>query len=212
VIGVTLLTCDRFEYTQRTLDSLAAHNNLSKFALFHADDASEDDRIVPLVQSYGFQTIVRNKVRSGWLQTRTKLIKLAIRRNSRWILNLENDIESVRPFPWDLFKFVQKRTDICSLRLYGRYKDSRKRDACLTFHKQTREQANWRPLKWAPEQSQIGKIHWSAQPSVTRAAALWDLHRYQMDLSGYTVRVKKNVMVHIGTERTIPREPACLAS
>lgn len=206
MIAICLLTCDRLAYTQRTLESLAAHNNLSRFALFHADDASTDDRVVPLVQAYGFKTIVRNKVRSGWLQTRTKLIRLAIRNKAGWILNLENDIESVRPFPWDLFRFVQTRTDVCSFRLYGRYKDSRKRDKCLTFHKQTRLEANWRPLRNPYELAQIGKIHWSAQPSVTRASALWDLHRYGMDLSAYTVRVKKNVMVHIGVERTIPRE------
>lgn len=206
MIAVTLLTCERFDYTSRTLESFAHHNQLTHFVLLHADDASSDDRVVPLVQSYGFTTVVRNRERSGWLQTRTKLIRMAIRREARWILNLENDIESVRPFPWPLFHFIEKRGDICSLRLYGRYKDSRKRDACLTFHKQTREDARWKPLRRAPEMAQIGRIHWSAQPSVTRASALWDLHRYGMDLSDYTVRVKKNVMVHIGVERTIPRD------
>lgn len=205
MIAVALLTCDRFDYTARTLDSFARHNDLSQFRLFHADDASEDPRVIPLVQSYGFRTVVRNRERSGWLQTRTKLIRKAIKHKARWILNLENDIESVRPFPWPLFRFIEPRGDICSLRLYGRYKDSHKRDACLTFHKQTREETHWRPLRRAPELAQIGRIHWSAQPSVTRASALWDLHRYGMDLSDYTVRVKKNVMVHIGVERTIPR-------
>ncbi len=212
MIAVCLLTCDRLDYTLRTLSSFAEHNDLSQFALFHADDASNDPRVSVAAQSFGFRTVVQNRERKGWLLTRTALIKAAMKEH-RWILNLENDIESLRPFPWALFHFIRKRRDVSSLRLYGRYKDRRKFDACLTFHKRTRLDVHWRPLRHAPEMSQIGWIHWSAQPSVTRSSALWNLHRHGEDLEGLTVRVKKNVMVHIGTERTIPRpdpvEVAC---
>lgn len=201
MIAIALLTCDRFAYTDRTLASLAQHNDLRQFLLLHADDASEDSRVGPLVRSYGFKTIVQNRTRAGWLQTRTKLIRLAARQ-SAWILNLENDIESVRPFPWSLFNFIRSRSDVSSLRLYGRYKDRHKTDACLKHHKRTGLPVPWKPLRHAPEKSQIGLIHWSAQPSVTRARTLVDLHKYGMDLPSHTVRVKKNVMVHIGVERT----------
>lgn len=205
MIAITLLTCDRFDYTARTLASLAAQNDLSKFVLLHGDDASTDDRIVPLVRSYGFRTVVQNREREGWLATRRALIRVATKR-SEWILNLENDIESLRPFPWAFFNFLRKRSEIVSLRLYGRYKDRGRKDPCLTRHKRTGEEVNWRPFRNAHEKAQIGMIHWSAQPSVTRTAAVWDLHRYGVELEGFTVRVKKNVMAHIGTERTAPPE------
>lgn len=208
MIAIALLTCDRYDYTLRTLSSLVEHNDLSRFALFHADDASEDPRIVPLAQSYGFQTVVQNPERRGWLRTRTALLRQAAR-DSTWILNLENDIESVRPFPWALFRFVRKNRYISSLRLYGRFKDRDKRQACLTRHKRTGMEVDWRPLRNAPEMSQIGYIHWSAQPAVTRSSDIVALHRYGMEPSGYTVRVKKNAMVHIGVQRTASIEASC---
>lgn len=212
MIAVCLLTCNRFDYTRVTLESFARHNNLRTFELFHADDYSEDPRILPLVQSYGFRTIVRNRDRGGWLRTRTKLIRLAIKHGAEWILNLENDIETVRPFPWALFRYAQERVhNFECLRLYGRFKDREKRDVCLSRHKRTGLDVDWRPLRHAPELAQVGQIHWSAQPSVTRARCLWDLHRYGMDLAGMTVRPKRNVTHHIGLERTIPREPMRVA-
>jgi GT2 family glycosyltransferase len=214
MIAICLLTCDRYDYTKRTLDTLAANNDLSKFSLYHADDASEDTRTQTLVRSYGFLTIVQNTKRRGWLYTRTKMIRAVSKRNIDWILNLENDIESLRPFPWDLFRFVHKRHDVCSLRLYGRFKDRERKDECMDRYKRTGIDPKWRALKYAPEASQIGWIHWSAQPAVTRVSSLLDLHLYRMDLGAKTVRVKKNVMVHIGAERseTWVKGGACLPS
>jgi hypothetical protein len=209
VIAICLLTCDRYDYTRRTLFSLSSHNDLSHFALFHADDASTDSRIAPLVQSYGFRTVVQNTERQGWLTTRTALLRKAAKRH-QWILNLENDIESLRPFPWPLFNFIKGRKDVSSLRLYGRFKDREKRDACLTRDKRTGLEVQWKPFRHAPEKSQIGAIHWSAQPAVTRSHDVVALHRHGMDLPGCTVRVKKNVMAHIGVERTTPlQEVSC---
>lgn len=205
MIAVALLTCDRLDYTARTLMTFAAHNDLSRFVLFHADDASEDRRVPLLVQSYGFRTVLQNRERKGWLDTRTALFRHIQKQRHSWVLNLENDIESLRAFPWPLFNFIKRRNDVSCLRLYGRYKDLSKLDACLTIHKRTRIEVHWKPLRNAPEMSQIGWIHWSAQPSVTRTHDLMQLHRYGEDLPGLTVRVKKNVMAHIGTERTVPR-------
>jgi hypothetical protein len=207
-VAVCLLTCDRFDYTEATVRSFLQWNDARKFLLLHADDASTDPRLVPLVQSYGFQTVVKHRVRRGWLHTRKWLLKYAAQRSS-WILNLENDIETVRPFPWPLFRFVARRRDISSLRLYGAWKDRDRLDACLTRSKVSGLQVDWRPFRDAPEKSQIGLIHWSAQPSVTRASEVLDHHLYGSPLSGWTVRVKKNVCYHIGTERTPPLEVAC---
>jgi len=216
VIAVALLTCDRYDYTRRTLETFAQHNDLSRFHLLHADDASTDPRIVPLVQSYGFTTVCHQRTRRGWLHTRTWLMKTAVK-VAPWVLNLENDIETARPFPWDLFRFIAKNgSNISSLRLYGRFKDRERRDACLTRFKGTKYQnassheVQWRPLRNAPEASQVGYIHWSAQPSVTRTEEVLEHHLAKSHLRGWTVRVKKNVMFHIGQERTQPlEEVAC---
>jgi hypothetical protein len=213
VIAVALLTCDRYDYTRRTLETFAQHNDLSQFKLLHADDASTDPRIVPLVQSYGFSSVVEQRTRRGWLHTRTWLMKTAVK-VAPWVLYLENDIETDRPFPWDLFRFIAKTgSNVSSLRLYGRYKDRDRKDACLTRYKGTKYQnagggtnVTWRPLQRAPEASQIAYIHWSAQPSVTRTEEVLEHHMAKAPLRGWTVRVKKNVMFHIGTERTAPLE------
>ncbi len=211
-VAVALLTCDRFDYTRRTLETFAQHNDLSRFHLLHADDGSTDARLVPLVQSYGFSTVVQQRTRRGWLHTRTWLMKTAVK-VAPWVLNLENDIETARPFPWDLFQFVARDGGMSCLRLYGRFKDRERRDACLTHHKADKYSArvpvDWRPLRYAPEHAQIGYIHWSAQPSVTRTDEVLEHHLRRAPLQGWTVRVKKNVMFHIGAERTAPVEVAC---
>lgn len=211
MIGVALLTCDRFDYTARTLSTFAQHNDLSQFGLFHADDASSDRRIRPLVRSFGFRTVVQKKVRQGWRVTRPDLIE-ACARTCQWILLLENDIESARPFPWALMHYVQANPTVYCLRLYGRFKDRARLDPCLTTHKRRGHlPVRWRPFRGAPESSQIGEIHWSAQPCVTRRKELLDLHRENIEPDAWTVRVKKNVMHHIGVERTIapPEAVAC---
>jgi GT2 family glycosyltransferase len=59
-IAVALLTCDRVEYTAKTLETFAQHNDLDRFVLLHADDGSEDTRNEDLAQSYGFTTVVNH--------------------------------------------------------------------------------------------------------------------------------------------------------
>lgn len=201
-VAVAFQTCDRFDYTERTLASFAHYNDLRRFVLVHADDASEDARVPALARSYGFETVVDHRVREGWRSTRAALVEAAAKR-AGWILMLENDIESVRPFPWELWRYVLTEPWIYCLRLYGKFKDRERRDPCLTTHKRrNHEPVEWRPFRGAPEKSQVGLIHWSAQPCVTRKGELLALHRTGREPAGHTARVKKNVMVHIGRERT----------
>lgn len=203
-IAVCLLTCDRGDYTAKTLRTFWKFNQHDpRMVLLHADDASTTDFNVRLAAAYGFETVVQSTVRRGWLLTRTALFQQAAKR-SDWILFLENDIETLRAFPWPLFDYMRKDRDIYCLRLYGRFKDRSKTDKCLETHKRRGHMpVNWRPWRDAPEASQVGQIHWSAQPAVTRARELLDLHRTGHEPHGYTVRVKKNVMAHFGSERTV---------
>jgi hypothetical protein len=213
VIAVCLLTCDRADYTERTLRTFAAQNDTSRFRLLHADDASTDDRVPALAHAYGFQTVARSETRRGWLAMRIALFESAARQ-AEWILFLENDQEWLRAFPWAVFDYVRKQSNIYCLRLYGEYKD-RGEQPCMTVHKQGSrlQPVKWRRLKYAPERTQVGLIHWGAQPSVTRALPLLELHRYGMESGDLTARVLQNVTVHIGAQRTTPspliEAPAC---
>jgi hypothetical protein len=204
-IAVCLLTCGREAYTRKTLETFTAHNGGDpRFLLLHADDASETTENRQLAEAHGFTTVVQSTQRRGWKIVRLRLFEQAAK-DAAWILFLENDIESLRPFPWALFDAVRRDdADISCLRLYGRFKDSAKTDKCLETHKRRGHiPVRWRPWRDAPEPSQVGTIHWSSQPSVTRAQELISLHRRGTEPSGLTVRVKKNVMAHFGVERTL---------
>lgn len=198
-VAVGLQTCDRVELTARTLETFTRFNDLSRFLLVHADDASADGRNLAYARACGFRTVVHNIDREGMTATRARLIAGARRRGADWFLLLENDIETLRPFPWPLFEYAARRLDVVCVRLYGRYKDGGKAEPCLTTHKRRQHAVvKWRPFRGAPEKSQIGEIHWSAQPAVTRIDPLLALHLDGTEPPGYTVRVKKNVVSHIG--------------
>lgn len=208
MIAVCLLTCERFEYTETTLRTFATYNDRTRFKLYHADDASTDARVPALAQSYGFTTVVKSASRKGWLAMRLALFEFAARQ-ADWILFLENDCEWARPFPWTLFEFLDKHSDFCCLRLYGKFKDRAQQEPCMAYHKLNRVRpVRWKPIKRAPEPAEVGLIHWSAQPSVTRSKELLEHHRIGREPAAMTARVVENVTYHIGTARTGERQKA----
>jgi hypothetical protein len=202
-IALCLQTCDRPDYTARTLASFAQHNDLSQFRLIHGDDGSKTGENLALAKSYGFKTAVKTRTRIGCLPLRTELIAYAAGR-ADWILFLENDIESVRPFPWALFEFASRHHWIYCLRLFGAFKGPQATDPCKTVNQWKPEKpVVWKAFTGAPEPAEYALIHWSAQPTVTRAKQLYDLHRHGVkELRLKTARVVENVMVHFGAVRT----------
>lgn len=203
-IAVALQTCDRIEYTRRTLDSFVAHNDVSQFVLLHGDDGSSEP-VCDLAGAYGFETVVRNVERRGVFSTRAALLAAAARRRAQWVLMLENDIETLRPFPWELFDYARRQPSVYCVRLFGAYKDTARLQPCKTTHQwKGNEPVAWRPFRDAPEKSQIGQIHWTPQPAVTRMREALAIHRGDRPMS-LTVRVKKNAMAHFGYERTSGR-------
>jgi hypothetical protein len=216
-IAVALLTCDRYDYTERTVSSFLEHNPpelTSRFILLHGDDASTDERVVPYVQAAGFETVWQSKgprpvdltnrqMIGRILNARAALFEAASHR-AGWILFLENDIETLRRFPWFLFDHIAKVKKVDCLRLYGEYKSAEPNEEyrCLTYNKSTGRPVKWKRVKHAPEPAEAGHVHWSAQPSVTRSKALLRLHYDGTDLKGGTVRVRENVTSHIGIVRT----------
>lgn len=203
MIAVCLLTCDRRRYTETTLRTFATQNDLSRFTLLHADDASTDPVVPALARAQGFETVVQSSCRHGWLPMRTRLFEQAQARGAEWVLFLENDIEWARPFPWALFDFVRAKAQFYCLRLHGEFKARDRQEPSFVYNKLDRAKpVKWLRLKYAPEPAQACWIHWSAQPSVTRIGPLLDLHRYGMESSDLTARVVENVTYHIGVERT----------
>lgn len=203
-IAVCLLTCNREHYTARTLETFTEHNGGDdRFVLLHGDDASDCSLNAEMAQAHGFRTVVQNTSRLGWLESRIALFKRVAKLGLDWVLFLENDIETVRAFPWPLFDAMRRDKEIYCLRLYGRFKNSERTDKALDTHKHRGHmEVRWRPWRDAPEAAQVGRIHWSAQPSVTRLDELLLHHRKGTDPDGLTLRVKKNVTSHIGVERT----------
>jgi hypothetical protein len=203
VIAVCLLTCDRRAYTETTLRTFSEQNDASRFMLLHADDASEDPGVPALARAYGFSTVVTSTQREGWLPVRIRLFEQAQQRGADWVLFLENDQEWARPFPWALFDYIQERQQFYCLRLYGEFKARDRQEPSFVYSKLDRSKpVSWKRLKYAPEPAQACRIHWSAQPSVTRIEPLLKLHRNRLESDDLTARVKENVTYHIGVERT----------
>lgn len=115
----------------------------------------------------------------------------------------------MRPFPWKLFHYMRKRIPSAyCLRLFGEFKDGDGLDRCKTTHQWFPElSVKWKRLRQAPEPAQIARIHWTAQPAVTKTRAAFLLHAHPEEgrariRKADTVRVEENVLVHIGVERT----------
>jgi hypothetical protein len=102
-VAIGLLTCDRPEYTERTLLSLKQHNDLSRFVLLHGDDASQDSRNRDMGRLMGFELIHAPTERQGQMASLRALVHAAQKRECDYILVLESDYETVHPFPWDAF-------------------------------------------------------------------------------------------------------------
>jgi hypothetical protein len=120
MVAVALLTCDRFEYTRATVESLFAHNDVSGWELFYADDASTDRRIRPYVESRGFKPVVLHEERHGCSPT-TEALFLAIGNEvppETIVLYLQNDFESVRAIPLDLCKEHLNRPDVGFIQVF----------------------------------------------------------------------------------------------
>lgn len=210
-VALGLITCERYEYTKRTLETFAEHNDLSRFMLLHGDDASVDDRVIPLVQSYGFKTIHYDE-RRGVMATQRLVADEALLYDCDWTLLLQNDWESVRAFPWDLFEWIAGDPTVYCLRMYGAQKDRGARVTGNQHKGKDGADAGWQSYNGMCEPAEIGSIHWGSPPAVTKTTLLWwlledakresDCRVKSGGLDLMTVRPVQNVMYHFGEERT----------
>jgi hypothetical protein len=118
-IALGVLTCDRYDYTVRTVESFLEFNQPEDFLLFHADDASTDERIVPYMQANGFKTIIQNTTRVGCSPITDAVVQEVAKLTDpgTLFLYLQNDLESVRPLPIDQVRDLLVRPEITFVQL-----------------------------------------------------------------------------------------------
>lgn len=209
MIALCLLTCGREDYTKRTLVSFDALNDMERFTKLHFDDSSAGARNDELAARFCFQSLPKRNARLGVSVATLLLVQEAFLRGIPWTLVLQNDWESVKPFPWHLLQRIHDDDSIWALRLWGRYKDQGDpiKDE---VHKGKRST----PVEWEPyaDGAEIASIHYGAPPTAYRTEMLLRLlagsshEREAMRNSGaidaMTVRVTDNVVYHIGEDKT----------
>jgi hypothetical protein len=130
------------------------------------------------------------------------------------VLFMENDWVWVKPFPFDLFDRVCRDSNVWYLRTYGKYKELSKHGTPMRPSIDNRHSGlRGYTVKWHPytDCSEIGWIH-PSNSGAKRTDLYMDLlskcdtHAQTLNKSGYiqekTVRVKDNIIWHIGAERT----------
>lgn len=218
---LALQSCGRFDLTTETLRSFKEHNpKIPEWVtLIHAEDGAMDMRNVSLSQQHGFKSVTHTR-RLGNTLCRKHLIRKAVKLGATHILLWENDWQSIRPVPWDTIDWMMGQPGIYHMRLWHEWKIPRKYNAWVEAGRtgyvsrhRGRENADpgWKLYTGSPEPVEIGDIHWSAPPAVTRLAeALW-LHKSVRAESGSiarsgeiqhkVARVMENVIWHIGEAR-----------
>lgn len=172
-LAVCLTTCERPDNTRRTLEAFAEYNDLDRFMLLHADDASTTDESVDLAAMHGFKTVARHEKRKGAQETRRSAAHAARDLGATHVLLLENDWVAVKPFPWELADYVMSCPEIYTFRLFGLYRvDGNRKDPsscrpCLNRHAgRDNVKAEWTELDGAPG-VEVASIHMGTAPCVT---------------------------------------------
>jgi hypothetical protein len=210
-VAITFLTCDRVEYSRRTLETLAAHNDLSKFVLLHGDDWSRDDSGGEYARALGFRTVAQSRNgRYGVARMTEVLFEKALREGCDVVLNLQNDWECMRPIPVATIEEALADERVYCVRLYGAMKSPTGRCGIHHGGREPRRVVEW--SQSAIPGWEIGDIHWGHPPAVTRiddAIALTKSARTESvsrkrsgKITRLTVRPVANVFNHIGRERT----------
>lgn len=202
MIDVVLLSCDRLEYTKRTITSFLGHNGeetlAGEFRLWHCDDASTDTRVRKAASAAGFVPLIYTDQRVGV----TEMIRRAARKlehaGSEWLLLLENDWETVRPLPLMAWRDAVESYDVWAMRLYGAFKERDERCPAAPRHRgRSGADPQWRPAfatktieptsaddKYTGanhgktgEEYEVGHIHWGNPPSIARVDLVAWLHK-----------------------------------
>jgi len=201
---VLLQTCDRSQYTRRTVDAFLRWNGPADFHLAVADDASGDTAGLQYATAHGFRPALLNQERAGVTVTLGRAVRrLFSEHGDDLILYLQNDCEFVRTLPLAPVRAAM-RTHDC-VRLFGRFKG---------YGEPTKDRngrtGHWRTLPAAEEMMSTGRARWSDLPSVARLSLILRLtegarSEREMRRNGGRLRVaclERNVVYHFGEQRT----------
>lgn len=217
MIDVVLLSCDRLEYTRRTLASFLSHNAAPElaavFRLWHCDDASTDERVRATATKAGFSPLVYTDARVGVTEMIRRTARKLEHAGAQWMLLLENDWETVRPFPLETWREAVRHYDVWSMRLYGAFKERDQQRPAGTRHRgRSGADPKWHRCGGATEAYDVGHIHWGNPPAVSRVDLVAWLHKKAKrekeaivksgEITNPVARVVENVVFHIGFERT----------
>jgi len=213
---VAFQTCNRAEYTARTLCSFKNHNRLSDWLKFYADDASDDQvGMRRLVEQYGFEPVVLNTKREGIGKTASCLMEEVARRvGHATVLYLQNDFESMRRIPLNVVEKVFSDPRVGWLRTAGEWKDPGRERMIEDWASHCVPPCrNWTPTSYDGEEIEIGRSYFCHNPPPL--ASLEVLLPLMKDASSelestaraarlpfLTARFKTNIVRHIGVEQT----------
>jgi hypothetical protein len=212
---VALLTCDRLDYTSRTLSSFFKFNKSDQWLKFYADDASTDQEgTKKLVESFGFQPLVQHTKRRGIGKTNSDLIEqLGARMKQGTVLILQNDFECVRPLPLDVIELLFKNPRIGWVRMGGRWKDFGKTPVSQNWLPHCFPPTKWESSVYGNEEVEIGRSYFCHCPPplipIKTAISLivntkneFESGERSSKLNCLVARFMKNILCHIGIKGT----------
>ena len=207
--ALLLLTCGRYDLTERTLNSMLRNIDLSRFMLLHGDDCSTHADNLKLAKAAGFETVLQTPRRMGVGYMWANLVRLAALRRPDWIVFQENDWEWVDEFPHEALEYAHSREDIYYMRFFGKYRERNNQRPCNPFHMAKKTKPVWEKIT---EQWQTGDIHWGFPANATRTKeamyltagirAEGDARKRSGDIKKLTMRPVNNYVYHIGDDRT----------
>lgn len=200
-LTVALLTCDRFDLTRRTVESLCTHNDVSAWSLVHADDHSRDERIGEYVRSRGFRTVAANcGERVGVTKMTAAMFRGIEGPDDTPILYLQDDWESVGSVPFGVVRHCLHRNVGWVRLFYARHNRSAMRAI---------------PVETVGRQRfSIGPLGYSDQPHVTFLGLARRIFRGAHTEGGVANNAKAtgmdaavlhpSIMTHIGRNHPAP--------
>jgi hypothetical protein len=210
-IAVALLTCDRYDYTERVLRALHARNNLDGMALVYADDNSVDQRIHDITRQYGFEPGFLNTGKRLGCSPMTDALWQAAKEmvgDDGAIISVQNDFECIRELPWGLIEDALKRPEVVCVKLW----DAPRKGGRIGPVTPLLRRAKWNDDESYSEPVETARTGWGFGPIAMKAETACRIAlratrekgvmKQSVRLNGIVVRPKQVAFRHIGVTKT----------
>jgi len=218
-LAVGVLTCNRFEYTLKTVKSFTDLHwtDLKEyggtFEMYYLDDASTDQKVCDLMDSWEITPIAKHKRMKGCSPSTDELLNgIHDRTDAPYTLYLQNDFECVDILPMkDIDNLFKKNPDIAAVRLFHDFKDEAHKVPVskVNLTDQTHPSAIWTPCT---PYFEVASIHWGLNPIIMRTELIPKVYKgikkeadtfpRQGALNMKCARTLKNYFYHIGAKKT----------